>query len=279
MTAIDTETRRTAAERTIVKKVTFPRVLLSEWTKFRTLRSSWITVGLSLVLLAGFGAIAAFTYSGATVTDGPPGISGRPLDAVSLSLMGLSFTSLVTGVLGVLMSAGEYSTGMIRSSLAAVPKRLPVLWAKALIAFATVFVVTVIGAFAAFLIGTAGLDGESIALTLGDDGVVRSLFGAGLYLALVAVFGVGLGTLLRSPGGGIATLVGVLLLVPGLSQLLPDSWEETLTPYLPSNAGGAAYALTQAADGLTPGRGIAVFAGWVAVTVIGAAIRLKRADS
>lgn len=276
MTAIAAETRRTA-----VKRVTFPRVLLSESTKFRTLRSSWITLGLSLVLLAGFGAIAAYTYSpgGAGVTDGPPGIAGRPLDAVSLSLMGLSFASLVAGVLGVLMSAGEYSTGMIRSTLAAVPKRLPVLWAKALIAFGAVFAVTTAGAFLAFLIGTVGLDGEAIALTLGDDGVVRSLFGAGLYLGLVAVFGVGLGTLLRSPAGGIASLVGVLLLLPGLSQLLPDSWEDTLTPYLPSNAGGAAYALTQAEGALTPGEGLAVFAGWVAVTLIGAAVRLKRADS
>lgn len=278
MTAVATETRRTA-DRTIVKPVTFPRVLLSETTKFRTLRSSWIALGLSLILLAGFGAIAAFTYSGASVTDGPPGISGRPIDAVSLSLTGLSFASLVAGVLGVLMSAGEYSTGMIRSTFAAVPRRLPVLWAKALVAFGSVFAVTTVGAFIAFLIGTAGLDGEAMALTLGDDGVVRSLFGAGLYLGLVAVFGVGLGTLLRSPAGGIATLVGVLLLVPGLSQLLPDSWEDTLTPYLPSNAGGAAYALTQAEGALTPSEGLAVFAGWVAVTLIGAAIRLKRTDS
>ncbi|RRR98414.1 ABC transporter permease [Glycomyces terrestris] len=267
--------------RTEVKRVVFPRVLLSEWTKFRTLRSSWITLGLSLVLLGGLGAIAAFTYSpgGAEVTDGPPGIAGRPLDAVSLALMGLSFASMVVGVLGVLLSAGEYSTGMIRSTLAAVPKRLPVLWAKTLVAFAVVSAVATLGAFAAFLIGTAGLDGEAVARSLGDDGVVRSLAGAGAYLGLTAVFGVALGTLLRSPAGAIASLVGILLLVPGLAMLLPESWYDALNPYLPSNAGGAAYALTQAPDGLAPGEGLAVYAAWVALALAGAAVRLKRADS
>lgn len=268
--------------RTVVKKVTFARVLRSEWTKFRTLRSSWITLALSLVLLGVFGAVAAYTYSPDATggMGGPPGSGGGGTsDAVSLALTGLSFASLVVGVLGVLLTAGEYSTGMIRSTLAAVPKRLPVLWAKGLIAGLIVFVVTTIGAFAAFLIGQGGLDGESIALSLTDDGVLRSLLGAGVYLGLVAMFGVAIGSLVRSPAGGIAALVGILLLLPGLASLLPDSWYDTLSPYFPSTAGGAVYALTESADSLSPGAGIAVFAGWVVLAFAAAALRLKRTDA
>jgi ABC-type transport system involved in multi-copper enzyme maturation permease subunit len=197
---------------------------------------------------------------------------------VSLALTGLTFASLVVGVLGVLSTASEYSTGMIRSTLAAVPTRLPVLWSKAIVIGATVFIVTTVGAFAAFLIGSIGLDGQSIALSLTDDGVIRSLLGAGLYLSVTSVFGVALGALLRSTAGGIATLVTVLLLLPGLASLLPDSWNDVIDPYFPSTAGSAVYALTESADSLSPAAGIAVFAGFTAVTLIGAAIRLKRTD-
>lgn len=267
-----------APVRTTVRKVTFPRVLRSEWHKFRTLRSSSTTLALGLFLLGLFGAIASFTYSPDVVDDfGPPG-SGGATDAVSLALTGLTFASLVVGVLGVLSTASEYSTGMIRSTLAAVPTRLPVLWAKAIVIGTTVFAVTTIGAFAAFLIGGIGLDGQSIALSLTDDGVIRSLLGAGLYLSVASVFGVALGGLLRSTAGGIATLVTVLLLLPGLASLLPDSWNEAIDPYFPSTAGSAVYALTESADSLSPAAGIAVFAGFTAVALIGAAIRLKRSD-
>jgi ABC-2 type transport system permease protein len=286
MTVIEVDTDRSALggpgrERTVVKNVTFARVLRSEWTKFITLRSSWITLDLGLLLLGVFGAVAAFTYSPDAVDGmgGPPGAGGGTSDAVSLALTGLSFASMVVGVLGVLLTAGEYSTGMIRSTLAAVPKRLPVLWAKGLIAGVSVFLVTAVGAFAAFLIGQLGLDGESIALSLTDDGVIRSLLGAGVYLGLVAMFGVAIGSLVRSPAGGIAAVVGVLLLLPGLASLLPDSWYDTLSPYFPSTAGGAVYALTESADGLSPGAGIAVFAGWVVLAFAAAALRLKRTDA
>ena len=104
------------------------------------------------------------------------------------------------------------------------------------------------------------------------------LAGAGLYLGLVAVFGVALGVLLRNSAGAIASLVGILLILPGLASLLPDSWYDTLSPYFPSTAGQAVYALHQSSDALSPGAGIAVFAGWVALTLAGAAYRLVRTD-
>ncbi|WP_329282116.1 ABC transporter permease [Streptomyces sp. NBC_01451] len=264
---------------TLVHKVTGRRVLRSEWAKFWTLRSSWITLAVGVFLLVLFGAIASATYSPDVVTNqGPPGPGSGATDAVSLALTGVTFASLAVGVLGVLLSAGEYSTGMIRSTLAAVPRRLPVLWAKSAVIGPTALVLTTIAALAAFQLGTLGLDGEKIALSLTDDGVLRSLAGAGVYLGLVAVFGVALGMLLRSSAGAIAALVGILLILPGLASLLPDSLYDSINPYFPSNAGSAVYALHQSADSLSPGAGIAVFAGWVALALAGAAFRLVRTD-
>ncbi|MGW1215280.1 ABC transporter permease [Streptomyces sp. NPDC002499] len=271
-----------APPRTTVRKVTGARVLRSEWAKFWSLRSTWITLGVAVFLLVLFGTIAAHTYSpdavGGGGRPGPGGDSGDS-DAVSLALTGATFASLAIGVLGVLLSAGEYTTGMIRSTLTAVPRRLPVLWAKAAVIGPVALVLTAVGALAAFEFGAPGLDGTDIALSLGDDGVLRSLAGAGLYLALVAVFGVALGMLIRSSAGAIAALVGILLILPGLASLLPDSWDDTLSPYFPSNAGQAVYALHQSSGSLSPGAGLAVFAGWVALALVGAAGRLISTDA
>jgi ABC-2 type transport system permease protein len=266
--------------RTTVHKVTGRRVLRSEWAKFWSLRSSWITLAVALLLLIALGSIASATYSpDAVANQGPPGPGSGDSDAVSLALLGVTFASLAVGVLGVLISAGEYSTGMIRSTLAAVPRRLLVLWSKSAVFGVVAFVLATIGALAAFQLGTLGLHGQKIALTMGDDGVLRSLVGAGLYLGLVGVFGVALGVVLRSSAGAIAVLVGVLLILPGLATLLPDSWEDSVTPYLPSNAGSAIYALHEASNSLSPWAGLAVFAGWVALTLAGAAGRLARTDA
>jgi ABC-2 type transport system permease protein len=260
-------------------RLTTRGVLYAEWTKFWSLRSSWITLAVSLFLLVAFGVIAAITYDPATTTsDGPPGQQAAS-DAIAVILTGATFASLAIGVLGVLMSAGEYTTGSIRSTLAAVPSRLPVLWSKAAVFGAIALVATTIGAFAAFALGNPQLSGQDIALSLGDDGVVRSLLGAGLYLALVAILGVALGALLRSSAGAITVLAGVLLIVPGLTSLLPDSWSDTISPYLPSNAGSAVMSLTQASDSLSPWTGLAVFAGWVAIALAAAAYRLVRKDA
>lgn len=265
---------------TRVQKVTGRRVLRSEWGKFWSLRSSWITLAVALVLLVAFGAIASATYSpDAAVNQGPPGPGSGDSDAVSLALTGVTFASLAVGVLGVLLSAGEYSTGMIRSTLAAVPRRLPVLWSKSAVIGPISLVLTTIAALTAFQLGTLGLDGEKIALSLGDDGVLRSLTGAGLYLGLVAVFGVALGVLIRSSAGAIAALVGILLILPGLASLLPDSLYDNINPYFPSNAGSAVYALHQSSDALSSGAGLAVFAGWVALALAGASYRLLRTDA
>ncbi|WP_441246300.1 ABC transporter permease [Kitasatospora sp. McL0602] len=257
-------------------KVTGSRVLRAEWAKLWSLRSTWITLGLSLLFLIAFGLIAAANYSPGEFHHGP---GGEAKDAVGLALAGLDFAQLAIGVLGVLITAGEYSTGMIRSTLAAVPTRLPVLWSKAATYGVIALVLATVGALVAFLGGESFLHGKDIALTFSSSGVLRSLFGAGVYLALVGVLGVALGALVRSVAGGIGLLVVSLMLLPVLTGLLPTTLKNDLSPYLPGNAGGSVFALHHAANTLTPGAGLAVFAGWVALALAGAAWRLKRSDA
>ncbi|MFG2820987.1 ABC transporter permease [Kitasatospora sp. NPDC048365] len=260
-------------------KVTAVRVLRAEWAKTWSLRSTWITLGLGLFFLVAFGLIAAYQFKSRLT-------SGRPMDrdfadasALGLSLFGTNFAQLALGVLGVLIAAGEYSTGMIRSTLAAVPRRLPVLWAKAAVYGAVTLVLATAGVFVAFLAGSGIVSGTRAAMTLSDPGAVRGLLGAGLYLALVGVIGVALGMLLRSVAGGISVLVAALMLVPGLISLLPTSWHSHISPYLPSNAGEAMFALHHDSTTLSPGAGLAVFLLWTALALAGAATRLARSDA
>ena len=255
-----------------VRKVTFRRVLRSEWSKFWSLRSSWITLMASVVVLVAFGVIAAAVYAHSTSHK------GSSEDAVSLALVGASLSGLIVGVLGVLMSAGEYGTGMVRSTFVAVPRRWPVLVAKSAVIGVLVWALTTLAALITFGLGAVSLHGNQIALTLSDHGVFRSLAGAGVYLALFAVFGVALGSLVRSTAGSIAALVGVLMLLPGLAAVLPGSMQDKVKPYLPSNAGEAVFALHRGAHSLSPGAGLAVFATWTAVVLAAAVVRLKRTD-
>lgn len=179
----------------------------------------------------------------------------------------------------MLVAAGEYSTGMIRSTLAAVPRRLPVLWSKAAVYGVVVLLLGTVGVFVAFAADSGILSGTRAAMTFSDAGVLRGLLGAGLYLALVGVIGVALGALLRSVAGGISVLVASLMLVPGLISLLPSSWQDHISPYLPSNAGQALFALHHDATTLSPAAGLAVFLLWTVLALAGAAVRLVRSDA
>jgi hypothetical protein len=143
---------------------------------------------------------------------------------------------------------------------------------------AIALVLATAGAFASFLLGGLVLGSQDVALPLGDDGVLRCLVGAGLYLALVGVLGVALGALVRNSAGGLAVLAGLLYILPGLTSILPESWAGAVTPYLPSKAGAAVMHLHQSADSLGPWTGLAVFAGWTVLVLAGAAWRLVSTD-
>lgn len=261
-------------------RVTQARVIKSEWIKFWSLRSTVATMAVAALLLIGIGLIAASTYTGDTTatdaTSGPPG-SSSPTDAVAASLAGANFAQLAFGTLGVLLMAGEYGTGMIRSSLAAVPKRLPVLWAKIAVFVGVVFVFSLAATTIAFTGGQA-LIGDAGA-SWSDPGVARAVIGTAVVLTGSGVLGIGLGALLRSTPTAISTLFGVLFLLTGVaSLLLPDSWS-TVQEYLPADAANAFTAVTQETDALTPWTGLAVFLGYLVAVTAAAAWRLTHSDA
>jgi ABC-type transport system involved in multi-copper enzyme maturation permease subunit len=258
------------------------RVLRSEWIKLRTLRSTWLTVGGIGFALVAFGLISALTTSGQVDSvdgqGGPPGFAGT--DPVSTVLSGANFAVLIVAVLGAVVGAREYSTGMIRTTLAAVPTRLPVLWGKLATFVGVLTPVVVGGTVVSFVAGMAILDaGGAATASWSDDGVARAVLGTAAYLVGLGVIGVALGVLLRSTAGGIGTVIGAVLFVPTLaSALLPESWDDVLQ-FLPSNAGQSFTSVSPADTLLDPGAGAAVFIGWVVLSVVAAAVALKRRDA
>jgi ABC-type transport system involved in multi-copper enzyme maturation permease subunit len=263
--------------------VTQRRVIRSEWLKLRSVRSWMIMIGATAALLIAFGALAASVASGAVTPQGPGGQGGGrgfgSADPTAISLAGVTLAQLIAGILGVLFISNEYANGMIRSTFGAVPRRLPVLWAKVIVIAGTLAVAMVITSLAAFLLGQLIL-GDGKSTTLAADGVLRAVLGSGLYLAGIGVFGVAIGAMMRNTAGSIAVVVAALLVIPGLARLiLPASWDTNVTPYLPSNAGAAFTSVTGSDTLLGAGAGAAVFVGWLVVLLAGAAVLIRRRDA
>src|SRR5207245_4644520 len=154
----------------------------------------------------------------------------NPLDA---NLAGVQLAQLAVGVLGVLVITAEYSTGMIRASFTAVPKRLPVLWAKAFVFGLVALVLTVPAVIASFFVGQSILSSQHIQTTFGAPHIARAVIGAALYLAVVGIFGLGLGAIVRNTAGGIASFAGIMFVLPPLMNVLPTSLNTAASPYLP----------------------------------------------
>ncbi len=191
----------------------------------------------------------------------------------------MNLAQLSLGALGVLVITAEYSTGMIRSTFSAVPKRLPVLWGKALVYGTAVFVVSVPAVFIVFFAGQAILSAQHINIAISHPGVLRALFGAALFLTVMGLFGLGLGAIVRSTAGGIALLAGIVFVLPTVLNLVPSSAANSISPYLPSNAGGAVWTINPAPHTLAPWTGLAVFAGYAALSIAIAALLLRRRNT
>jgi ABC-2 type transport system permease protein len=255
--------------------VTQARVARAEWVKLRALRSTWWCGLSAAVLIVGLGAAIAGLGPPYHVSAANPAAAG-----VSASLLGVLFAQLVIGVVGVLAFSGEYGTGMIRATLAVVPSRLPVLWAKLAVLAGLVLPASLLCAVADFFTATALLSargGSAISLT--DPGVLRTVIGASLYLTVVAVIGLALGALLRRTAAGLSVFAAVFFVIPVVVAALPHNITG-FAPYLPSNAGGAVWGdpLTTT-HALSPWTGFAVLCGYAVVLTGLAAWRLRRRDA
>jgi ABC-2 type transport system permease protein len=259
-------------------KVTQARVVVSEWTKFRSLRSTMYTLLAAVVLTIGIGAIfSAVTASQYHTLSAADKAAFNP---ISTSLRGISFAVVAFGVLGVLLMSSEYSTGMIRASLTVVPRRLPVLWAKLAVFAGAIFSVSLVASFISFFLGQALLSSHHLSVAITAPGAMRSVIGAALYVTVAGMIGVALGGLLRNTAAGISTFAAVFFVIPSLTALLPASVSDHLSKYLPSNAGEVLWGETLGVKNvLSPWTGFAVLCGYAVVLIAGAAWRLRRADA
>lgn len=260
--------------------VGFGHTMLSEWTKLRSLRSTVWSLILLVVLTFGFTALFTFLTVAQWSKSDPSQRAQIIADPVSTILgSGLYLGQLTICVLGVLVMSTEYSTGAIRSSLLAVPRRLPMLWAKAIVFAALVLVIGEIATFGSFFIGQAILHSKA-PVSLGDPGVLRAVYGSGFYLAVLALFAMAIGGIIRHTAGAITGVIGFVLVLVPLTLLIPGKIGRYVHGYLPTAAGqliGQAH--QQAKQVLSPWQGFGVFCLWTVVLLAICAYLLKRRDA
>ncbi|MGI8665256.1 MAG: ABC transporter permease subunit [Jatrophihabitans sp.] len=253
--------------------VTLPRTIRSEWLKFRSLRSTLSVLGVAVLGMAGIAMIVAYNTRHLSAAI-------QPDDAVPSSTMqGYYLGQLLIGALGVLFVSGEYSTGMIRSSLAAVPKRVPVLWAK-LIVFVSVTAVSMIAiSLVAFLAAQALIGHYRHSFSLGDPGVLRVVIGTGVYLTLVGVIGAMLAWIVRSTPGSLVAYIAVILVLPVLFANVLGTWGKDIAQFMPSEAGGSFIRSIREPHTLAPWQGLGVLGLWAVLGIVVAAVLLRRRDA
>ncbi|MDA8321239.1 MAG: ABC transporter permease [Actinomycetota bacterium] len=259
----------------------FGGLLLAEWTKIRSVRSTLWTLILFVVLTvgltAGLTALIAANWNAPHSAARNATIAADPAGFIFGAGIGLG--QLTICVLGVLVITTEYSTGVIRASLLAVPRRIPMLVAKSAVFAALLIVVAEIVAFGSFFAGSALLHSR-VPVALGDPGVTRATVGVGLYLTVLGLFALAIGALIRHTAGAIAAVIGVVLVVPILTGLLPGSWGAHLNAYLPEQAGALIYQARPAASALlSPWQGFGVFCAWTLVLLVAAGLLLSRRDA
>jgi ABC-type transport system involved in multi-copper enzyme maturation permease subunit len=266
--------RRAAAPDAAAQPVTLRRVIRSEWIKFWTLRSTWAVLGAAVVGMLVLAVVVAYNTRHLTSN-----LQANDI-APSATLQGYFLAELLIGALGVLFVSGEYSTGMIRSTLVAVPRRLPVLWAK-LVVFVTITAVSMVTvSIVAFVSAQALLSHYRTGFSLSDPGVLRVVIGTGVYLTLVGMIGAALGWIVRSTPGALVTYFAIVLVLPVLFGDALGNWGKEVAQFLPGQAGASfSTSIPESSYSLSPWVGLLVLAGWVAVALAIAAGVLRRRDA
>ncbi|MFD8454410.1 MULTISPECIES: ABC transporter permease [Streptomyces] len=258
----------------------FAGLMLSEWTKIRSVRSTvWSLAVLVVLTLVFTGLFMKMGIANWEETNAAQRAEMRMDPTGTILGSGILLSQLAVCVLGVMAIASEYSTGMIRASLLAVPRRVPVLAAKSAVFGLLVLVVGEVTAFGSFFVGAPILDGKA-PVALGDAGVVRAVVGCGLYLALLGLFALAVGAIVRHTAAAITTVVGFVLVITPMAGMLPGSVGEHIHAWLPTEAG---FMITQqharAGDLLGPWEGLGVLALWTAALMAVAAVQLRRRDA
>jgi hypothetical protein len=255
----------------------FKAAVRSEWAKLATVRSTMWSLLVTVAIIIGLGAL--FCAARVSRWDRLALGERRLFDPAGFSLNGIYLAQLAIGVLGVLVMSSEYATGQIRATFAATPQRRLVLGAKTLVFAVVVVLVGLVGCFSAFGIGQAIFTAKHAGVSLRDPDVLRAVFGGAGYLAAVGVLGLGLATILRRTAGAIATLVGLLLILPILASFLPSPWSDDVAKYLPGEAGRSIFHVVRRPATLSPGVGFAVLGAYAAVALVVGTVIVDRRDA
>jgi ABC-2 type transport system permease protein len=252
----------------------FHHSVASEWTKFWSVRSTPFSLAATAVAILGICVLGTATVSAQEQVGDP----------TRRSLIGFFLGQFAIGVLGVLMMSAEYGTGSIHSTLAATPRRPLVLAAKVAVFGAVALVVSEALAFASFLIGQAIMSGTTQTAALGDPGVLRAVIGSGLYLALLGLLALGLGTILRHTAGALSAYVGIVLVLPLIAQAMPMSILDAVSRYLPANIGLVVFSVRTPEHFFDvpvfgPWAGLALLAGYAAAALVLGWVLLVRRDA
>lgn len=262
----------------------FVRVLNSEFIKFRTLLSTLILLASTAVVMVGFGALSAwgtgqFADAAASDPSAAEAMAAQGGDlAVTVPTSGIAFAQLILGSLGVLLMSSEFTTGMARSTFAAVPKRIPAFLAKLVVVMVSAFVLTAVSTYIAGLVSVPILDNYGLKLDLGSAQSVKLLLVNSVYVAAVAAIGMAMGTLVRNSAGGIMSLVGLFFVAPIAFQLIPGEFFEEARKYLPGNTINALTAVEHVPDTLEVWQAALVLGAWVVVPLVLAMVLLKKRD-
>lgn len=246
----------------------------SEWTKLRTVRSTYWTLGLTFVLGVGVSIIA----TAETRAHWKP-TSANGFDPAQTSLIGLAFAQLVIGVLGVLVFSSEFGTGTIRATLTATPRRLGVLVSKVGVFAALALVVSEVVSFASFFVGQAFLTHPAIHATLATPGALRQVIGGGLYVTMLGLLGLAFGLIIRHTAGAISALVGAVLVLPLIVNALPNPLQNQVHRFLPDSIGAALISVNPKPLAFSPWVGFAVLCIYVAGLLVIGAASLRRRDA
>ena len=253
--------------------------LASEWIKLRSVRSTYLALAAAAVAAVALGYLithyVAVTTNWATLSSH----AKAEWDPVSYSLGGLAIAQLAFGTLGVLVISSEHATGLIRTTVAATPRRRAVLAAKAAVAGAVTLAAGEATAFAAFLAGQQALSAKHLQVTLADPGVARGVLAAGLYLAIITLTGLGLGGVIRHTAGAIAALFALVFLIPQVIHAMPAPWPTRIGKYMLDNAGQQMTALHGAPGYFPPGPSLIVCLSYPAAALAAAAILITLRDA
>ncbi|HET9871861.1 MAG TPA: hypothetical protein VFP89_04580 [Propionibacteriaceae bacterium] len=257
-------------------KINHWRVLTSELIKLGSLRSTvWALLATVAVIMGG----GAFAAVGIVVQNEPPAAESLAADPSGGTLSGVGYAQLAVIVFGVIAVTGEYRTRMIRSSMAAVPNRLPLVWGKAAVVAAASAISTLAALIGTFVVADKVMAVQNLSISLTTPGMARALVGAALALGITAAMATGIGWVLRNTAGAVAALFVLLYVIPSFAALLPPAVARQVAPYLPSSAVGAVTQVGPAEGLLSAWAGFGVYACYAVFALAAAAVAVRRRDA